>query len=169
MGEYKVMSSIINGKLFDNEKLVKKLGEYKRERGDIQVEAEYWLTDNNRLIGCTQTREHVSFLNFDYQQSYCMYDLNTLNPDHISIYQSSDFTYDLTFTLPINGITTSITIVLNSLGFDAKRTLQEHVRKYTKKPPIELKSSPVNDIRKMYEDGLINKEEMLDLIKSLKL
>ena len=169
MGEYKTMSSIIRGKLFDKEDLVKKLGEYNRDHGNLHVESEYWLTDNNRLIGCTQTREQVSFLKFDYQQTYCMYDLNTLNPDHVSLYKSSDYTYDLTFTLPINGITTSITIVLNSIAIDAKSILQEHVKKYAKKIKTELKSSPVNDIRKLYEDGLITKEEMLDLIKSLKL
>ena len=168
MAEYIPMRSILEGKLFDNEKLVQKLGYYNKEKGDFQVTAEYWLTDRNRLVGCVQTREYISFLHFEYEHNYCSYDLNALNPDCISLFKSGEYEYELSMTFQSNGLAQTVNLTLASICGDAKRILQDHLKKYQKKPTV-LTSSPINDIRKMYEDNLITKEEMLDLIRTLKL
>ena len=130
----------------------------------------YLLTDKNRLICCY---ENETTLFED------IFDLNNLNPNTISaksIDEGGFFgkrfaeTIIYSTTLNANGypLATSIYSSENAATTISKKILN-HQKKYSvgKQINTQNQSQPteISEIRKLYEDGIISKSEMLELIK----
>lgn len=172
----------IKRKGFANERFVKQLGWYFHIEDGVETKYEHWLTDRNRLItGCEiKTRGSGWLSGYEYDYIIYSYDLNYLNPENISYNKryrctglfSTDTWAELLINMPVDGVTKDIVLMLSEFSSGCDRELKEHIQKYGKKPSsasgnttIVNNPSHIAEIRKMHEDGLITKDEMLDLIR----
>ena len=172
----------IKRKGFANECFVKKLGWYIHIENGVETRYEHWLTDRNRLItGCEiKTSGSGLFYGYDYNYIIHAYDLNYLDPENISYNRrykckglfDTDTWAELLINMPVDGVTKDIVLMLSEFSSGSENDLREHIKKYGKKTStssgnttIINNPSHIAEIRKMHEDGLITKEEMLDLIR----
>lgn len=142
----------------------------------------YLLTDANRLIICHETEEERKGVNLfgahDYYHNTEVYDLNSLDKDKTSFNifkKKSGYCYS-EITLSINQYGYLYRAVIYASEKDGEKILNKilkHADKYNKtadKNPKDTGSnenSNIKEIRAMYEDGIITKEEMMELLKGI--
>lgn len=143
------------------------------------------ITNKSRMVVCNEGKEQVTGLLFDrtrYSHTASVYDITGVDANKsrcIEVKESGFFgrTY---YNVVFEGAARAITLSCDNK--DKAFAILSAVTKYAAKPASAAASSPatppvspasaasnsaIAEIRQMYEDGIIDKAEMLDLIKSL--
>ena len=140
------------------------------------------LTDQNRIIRSYETqreRKGRIFDSTDYEHSAYAYDMTGVDSNRsrcverkVGGFLGTTY-YDIIFegqktplTLTVNQ-QSKMSEVLNAVLNNAKQYGKAEGVSQAASAPVPGGNSAIAEIRKMYEDGLIDKAEMLDLIKSL--
>ena len=143
----------------------------------------YLLTDSNMLYRCDEEvyKSNGAFSQPSYSYYQFKTSLNSFKADDcvLAANQLTTFPYTEYDTVLYNGVG----IFVNKGGGEKViKQLEKHAKKYTKKveapkitvevvakeKPAKTSKSKIEEIRALYEDGIITKEEMLDLIKNSK-
>lgn len=143
------------------------------------------LTNKNRIIRCYETKRTVKVLFFDtieYEHSAGAYDMAGVDSNKCRLVErKTDGFFGKTFYDVIfdevtnNGYKIKLTFTFNeqSQAQSAMNAIVSNIKTYGKTTDTATATSSssagsaVAEIRKMYEDGIIDKAEMLDLIKAL--
>ena len=141
------------------------------------------ITSQNRLIECVEKAERYIGMNIfksrEYSYSNNVVELKYVDKEKSRVlkHKASGIFGRVYYSIELEGITRfSIYLESESDADTFFRLLCQHLDQYDKKKEKEAAAAPaavgtssakISEIRKLYEDGLITKEEMLDLIKSI--
>ena len=148
------------------------------------------ITNQNRMIVCNESKEEIKGFLIDrtrYNHSVYVYDMTGVDANKTRCVERSSggfFSrtyYDVVFEGQSNPPRLTITcdkkdkafkikdLVLSAFSRPAATASATTVSSpASAAPPTSSAASEIAEIRKMYEDGIIDKAEMLDLIKALK-
>ena len=143
----------------------------------------YLLSDNNMLYRCNEqafTSDGI-FSTPKYDYYVFKTSLNNFKKEDcvLNTYKLNTYPYTTYDAIEYNGVGI---LVKEGYGEKVIKQLESHSKKYaqvekapkvtvevvTKEKPSKKEKSKIEEIRTLYEDGIITKEEMLDLIKNSK-
>jgi hypothetical protein len=169
------LDSVLKAHALNGENFISKIGYLKKEEDSVRTTKEYWLSDKNRLAVVTEIAVFPPglFSSIEYEYIFNGYDLNYVSPENITVnhrwestgWFSSHEWNELCIHIPINGIYNDMAFELTSSAYGIEEKIRKHMEEYGQKSiPSNGNQSYIGEVRKMYEDRLITKEEMLDLI-----
>jgi len=170
MSEYYSKENARDSQLYVNEKIVKDLGYFvKSDNGNLYI-YNYHLTDFNRLIISYELSPSGFFSTSSYHAQ--AYDLNSVTTQEISVC----FKTDGSFFFSENWYETSFKAKIDDMPYMVKLFSKEestiynelvaHIKRYGKQESESNKpKSRVAELRELYEDGILTKEELLNLLE----
>lgn len=157
--------------LYVNEKIIKKISYYCKDvKGGLYF-YHYELTDFNRLIVSWDYTPSEIFPTSTYGAE--SYNLNDVNEQEISILNVNNGRiifykswYEIILNVKMEEKIQKVKILCENNSSEVYKNLIDHMRKYGKNNTQANNSkSRVAELRELYEDGIITKEELVDLLK----